>query len=101
MSHFYGSMKGSRKEKTCCGHKSTGMTAHIRGWNSGVKIDAYRSKNDLRDMFTIRVTGGSKNPEEVACLEVYQNPNGEFSIYLGEKLRKAFSIKSRPWTKNI
>ena len=38
MSHFYGNMKGNRGEITRCGAKSSGLRAHVRGWEVGVRV---------------------------------------------------------------
>jgi hypothetical protein len=58
MSHFYGDMKGARGETTRCGTKSSGMQAHIRGWDVGAKVYIQHSKNG-KDTIIIYKTGGS------------------------------------------
>jgi hypothetical protein len=60
MAHFYGSMDGSaRTTATRCGTKSSGITAHIRGWDNGVEISGYHDTDTGNDVFIIRMTGGS------------------------------------------
>lgn len=60
MAHFYGSMDGSaRTTATRCGTEGSGITAHIRGWASGVEIDGYHDTDTGRDVFIVRMTGGS------------------------------------------
>lgn len=53
MSHFYGSMQGNRGETTRQGTKGSGISAHIRGWNFGVKVIMYRNPqgNDVTDIY--------------------------------------------------
>ena len=63
MSHFYGSMDGSAKTTaTRCGTKSSGIGAHIRGWDSGVKVEAVHNPDTGRDSFMISMSGGSNRP---------------------------------------
>ena len=99
MSHFYGSMKGNRSEKTSCGGKDAGIIAHLRGWNIGGKVSCRHVEG--MDIVSIDCTGGSNNSESLACLEFYRNADGTISVYLGEAIRKAFGIKSRIWTRTI
>lgn len=81
MSHFYGSMKGSRGEVTRQGTKSSGITAHVRGWNIGASIRCYIDSKG-RDCVEMGLTGGSN--ANSATLEnapqswyaVALNPNG-------------------------
>ncbi len=53
MSHFYGSMQGSRGETTRQGTKKSGIRAHIGGWDFGVKVIMYRNPegNDVADIY--------------------------------------------------
>lgn len=60
MAHFYGDMKGNRKEVTRCGSKSSGIDAHIRGWNIGVSINMYVD-SEGRDTIDIYKTSGSNS----------------------------------------
>lgn len=39
MARFYASMKGSRGEATRMGTPSSGIHAHIRGWDVGISVD--------------------------------------------------------------
>lgn len=63
MSHFYGSMRGSRKEVTRTGLKNEGMEAHIRGWNLGVRV--FITHKNGKDLVHIYRTGGSNNPAPI------------------------------------
>lgn len=67
MAHFYGSMRGSRKEITRTGTKKSGLVAHIRGWNIGGRVSVWRNANG-KDVVTIYVTRGSKGSGPAKCL---------------------------------
>lgn len=56
MSALYGSVQGTRGEATRCGHRE--MTAHVRGWNAGVRIVAEHGQNG-KDRFFVYRTAGS------------------------------------------
>lgn len=57
MARFYGSMSGNRGEATRMGTTDSGMTAHVRGWSLGVRVDARDSTE--ADSFDVHVTSGS------------------------------------------
>ena len=59
MSHFYGSMQGSRGLTTRCGTANSGMTVHVRGWDFGVEVDVFEDGNTGEDMARVYLTGGS------------------------------------------
>jgi len=59
MSHFYGSMQGSRGEATRCGTKNSGFTAHIRGWDIGVEVWLRYDEKKKCDVVEVQLTGGS------------------------------------------
>ena len=59
MSHFYGSMKGSRGEVTRCGDTKSGISAHLRGWNVGVRVVCFHE--DGVDMIQVYRTCGSND----------------------------------------
>jgi hypothetical protein len=59
MSHFYGDMTGSRGEATRCGTKSSGIRAHLRGWNIGCKVYVTHDKDRDLDVIEVWKTGGS------------------------------------------
>ena len=42
MSHFYGTLEGSRGEATRCGTKDSGMQAIAAGWGGAIRVDVYR-----------------------------------------------------------
>jgi len=42
MSHFYGTLKGSRGEATRCGTKKSGITTHTASWEGAVRVELYQ-----------------------------------------------------------
>lgn len=57
MAHFYGSMRGNKGEVTRAGSKSSGLGAHIRGWNFGARINI--NEKEGQDVVRIVLTSGS------------------------------------------
>lgn len=63
MARLYGSMHGQGKTtRTCIGSASSGISAHIRGWNIGVHIDIEGDPNTEKDRISIYSTHGSNDP---------------------------------------
>lgn len=74
MSKFYGSLKGSRGEVTRCGTLGSGITAHVRGWDAGIRVHV-RISNDSTGKHEIvealiEVTGGSSLPGSRSTLRL-------------------------------
>ena len=68
MSHFYSEVESKNTTHSKCGTKS-GMSAHLRGWNVGVRIELRHNPENNKDYITIHRTGGSNNgyaQEEIA-----------------------------------
>lgn len=61
MSRFYISARGSRGEVTRTGQPSSGVHAHVRGWDCGVIVDGFVNA-DGEDCFEVYLTGGSNDP---------------------------------------
>lgn len=57
MSHFYGSIVGSRGEATLGGSPNSGINGHVRGWDVGVRVSG--SVQESEDVFHVFATGGS------------------------------------------
>ncbi len=38
MSRFYADIQGNRGRATRCGSKGSGISGHIRGWNTGCRV---------------------------------------------------------------
>jgi hypothetical protein len=79
MAHFYADVKGGRKEKTATGTINSGLTAHIRGWDVGVRIECthesvtVKGKKKEIDICKIYRTGGSNSPASGTLLAVAQS----------------------------
>lgn len=63
MTRFYGSVKGyADTEATRQGSKNSGIHAHPRGWDLGLKVNGYANDDvsyGARDEFSVSITGGS------------------------------------------
>jgi hypothetical protein len=57
MSHFYGSLQGSRGPATRCGSRASGIRASARSWTGSVTVDL--DDVDGVTYATIRATPGS------------------------------------------
>lgn len=73
MAHFYGSMHGGRGEQTCTGTKSSGMVAHIRGWNVGALVQLTHDEATGEDRVEVWRTGGSNKAGRQELLAVFSN----------------------------
>lgn len=72
MAQFIATIKGRRGEVHRLGTKPSGITAHIAGWNSGIRVVAYYNPDTERDEFTVYRTGGSNHPEGVPITRDHQ-----------------------------
>lgn len=63
MSHFYGSIQGSKGQATRCGTKKSGISAHIRGWNVGARVDIFTNEQG-QDEVRVSKTGGSQGGDK-------------------------------------
>lgn len=52
MSHFYGTLKGSRGKATRCGTKNSGMNVVAASWEGAVEVEMYRQQ----DMDCVRIS---------------------------------------------
>lgn len=59
MAHFYGTMRGNRGECSRGGSKDSGIQAHPRGWNLGVRVNGYFNITRQTDQFDVIVSAGS------------------------------------------
>lgn len=53
MSHFYGTMKGSRGEATRCGTKKSGLRVTAASWSGAIEV-YLTIDGDGRDCFEVR-----------------------------------------------
>lgn len=84
MSHFYGSMIGSRGEVTRCGTPNSGIQAHLRGWNLGVKVSVQREEG--KDVVHLSLTNGSRNATPIHLASFKKAPDGESIICISQSL---------------
>lgn len=73
MAQFYGSMQGWRGCVTRSGSKVSGLTAHVRGWNIGCRVEL--SHKDGKDVVTVYRTHGSNGGG--ADVEIAEFSRGE------------------------
>ncbi len=83
MSRFYGSLEGQAKTvATRRGGPSTGITAHPRGWNTGVRVSAYADGDT--DVFSVNVTGGSSGSRvDLNVLTIEEMADGFVRVCFG------------------
>ena len=58
MAQYRAECKGGGTSASRLGHKTTGISSHTRGWESGIKVEGYFDE-DLGDIFMVYQTGGS------------------------------------------
>tara|TARA_R100001530_G_scaffold12893_1_gene11969 strand:- start:355 stop:600 length:246 start_codon:yes stop_codon:yes gene_type:complete len=58
MAQFKADIKGSRGAVSRLGGKASGISGHIRGWESGIKVEGHHDE-DLGDIFLVWQTTGS------------------------------------------
>jgi len=71
MSHFYGELQGSRGSISRGGDRSSGIRAHIRGWNIGCRVKCYVNGDGI-DEIAIYKTRGSHNEASEELVAVIQ-----------------------------
>ena len=54
MSHFYGTLQGSRGQATRCGTKNSGITTYAAGWQGAIRVYVYQDEQG-RDKFTVNL----------------------------------------------
>ena len=70
MARFFGEVTGGRGTSSRIGNVKSGMVAHIRGWNIGVRVEC-RVDEHGNDQLSVFVTGGSnKSRRESLVSEV-------------------------------
>ncbi len=58
MAQFKAEIEGNRGSVSRLGHKSTGISSHTCGWNSGIKVEGHFDE-ELGDIFSVMQTSGS------------------------------------------
>lgn len=86
MAKFYGDLKGARGGVTRCGTAGSGISAHIRGRDQGIRIHVGLDI-DGKTVAWIDVTGGSNNKRSVSSIRLSESDmdalrNGEVRLEL-------------------
>ena len=58
MAQFRAEIKGGKGSVSRLGHKTTGISSHTCGWESGIRVEGYHD-DDLGDIFLVWQTSGS------------------------------------------
>ena len=58
MAQFRAEIQGGRGSVSRLGHKTTGITSHTCGWNSGIRVEGHYDE-ELGDIFLVYQTSGS------------------------------------------
>jgi hypothetical protein len=53
MSHFYGTLQGSRGQATRAGTKQSGMTTYCASWEGAIRCEAMHDKATGKDMVRV------------------------------------------------
>ena len=78
MSHFYGTIQGTRGEATRCGDKSSGLTTHAAGWKGAIRVHVYhRNDQDHAVISLIPWQGSGGQSVELADIELDANSGGD------------------------
>jgi len=75
MAQFYATVTGNGKSSaTKTGTKTSGMSAHVRGWEAGVRVEC-STRADGKNEFRVYRTGGSHIPDgELFAMFVEDEP---------------------------
>jgi len=55
MSHFYGTLQGTRGRATRCGTKNSGMTAQAAGWHGAIEVTTNYNAALDQDEFSVEL----------------------------------------------
>lgn len=69
MARFYGEIQGNRGSATRMGSETSGFTAHIRGWDVGVRI-VCRVVNGV-DVISVYQTSGSNHRDSDKLIRTF------------------------------
>ena len=58
MAQFKAEIQGNRGSVSRLGHKTTGISSHTCGWESGIRVEGHHDE-DLGDIFMVYQTSGS------------------------------------------
>ena len=66
MSHFYGTLEGSRGGATRCGTKQSGLTTRAAGWQGCITVNVTHA--DGHDYFTVDLSPWKGSIGRTVCL---------------------------------
>tara|TARA_Y100000310_G_scaffold228232_1_gene230531 strand:- start:87 stop:332 length:246 start_codon:yes stop_codon:yes gene_type:complete len=58
MAQFRAEIKGGKSSVSRLGHKTTGISSHTCGWDTGIRVEGHFDE-DLGDIFMVYQTSGS------------------------------------------
>ena len=67
MAQFKAEIKGNRGSVSRLGHKTTGISSHTCGYDSGIRVEGHYDE-DLGDIFMVWQTSGSLGKENSTLL---------------------------------
>ena len=53
MSHFYGTLQGSRGEATRCGTKNSGLVTYAASWSGAIRTQVWHDHQINRDRYEV------------------------------------------------
>jgi len=91
MSHFYGTLQGSRGEATRCGTKDSGIVTYAAGWNGAIRVVVWEEENV--DRYTVSLTswqgsGGSSLHLATGILSAQRTDPNRQLLYLIQPLEE-------------
>lgn len=93
MARYYASIQGNRGEATRMGTPSSGITAHPRGWRTGIRVHSF-AESDRFDTFFVDVTGGSGYGRSVSdVLTVTEQSDGERIVVVRLPGRETIAVR--------
>ena len=97
MAQFIGFLQGGKGEASRLGNKTSGLTATVNGWNSGVKVYAFYCDERKRDVIRVEATTGSKQTGRKVIIGEVMEQDGQVIFILDNKVgeRKEQVVKER------
>lgn len=73
MARYYAEIQGNRGKASRMGTPTSGMWAHVRGWDVGILVSLRPDPNDrANDMVEVRLTGGSNGHRSSKPLGIFR-----------------------------
>ena len=98
MAQFIGYLQGGKGEASRLGNKTSGLSATVNGWNSGVKVYAFYCDERKRDVIRVEATTGSKQTGSKVIIGEVMEQDGQVIFILdnkvGERMGETSSQKS-------